>query len=385
MIRILTAYTHEVDEVDIAVAELLEQLDLGNHLLGNTVGILAFHPEFLDSGMVEAVSKALPFPTVGYTTPNVAVKKAFGDILFAMAVLTSDDVVFRAGSSVPVVDDPTGPARELHARIAPSSMGRPALLLAFAPFMENVGGDDFVAAIDAASGGVPLFGTLAFTPRQDFSGAEICANGVRSANTLALVALFGEVDPRFYISDLPEGEEIHQKALITQAEKNLIQRIDGVLPIDYLESIGLAENGSILTGIASFPLVLTLDDGSRIMRTAYKANEAGYLVLAGSAPEGGEIGFADASADFVVRTMEKATARILAEAKTGNALIFSCASRKWTLGTVPEKEVKGVVEMIGGSLSYQFACSGGEICPVKNREGQWINRFHNFSMTACCF
>jgi hypothetical protein len=385
MIRTLTAYTREVDEVDAAVAELLEQLDLENRLLKNAVGILAFHPEFLDSGMIEAVGQVLPFATVGYTTPNAAVGGGSGDILFTVAVLTSDEVVFSAGSSVPIVDDPVGPTRELYARIAPPAMGRPALLLAFAPFMENVGGDDFVVAIDTVSGDIPLFGTLAFTHLQDLSGAEICANGVHNANALVLVALFGEVDPHFYISDIPEGEEIRQKALITQAEKNRIQRIDALSPIAYLESIGLAENGVISTGIASFPLVLTLDDGSRIVRVAYKATEEGDLVLGGSTPEGVEVGFADADTNFVVRSAKKATARILAETKTENVLIFSCASRKWVFGAVQEKEMMEIVRTIGDSLSYQFACSGGEICPVRNREGQWVNRFHNFSITACCF
>ncbi|MDR1368020.1 MAG: FIST C-terminal domain-containing protein [Candidatus Accumulibacter sp.] len=383
MIKILTAHTLKIDEVDAAVAELLEQLDLENSLLKNAVGILAFHPEFLDSGVLEAVGESLPFATAGYTTPGIAVGSVFGDMMFTVAVLTSDDIVFTAGISVPISGDPTGPVRELYSRVAPPEMGKPALLLAFAPFLENVGGDDFVALLDSVSGGAPIFGSLAFTHLTDFSSIETCVNGHCGANVLALVALFGEVNPRFHITDLPGEQEICQRAVITQAEKNRIRRINDRSPIAYLESIGLAENGGISAGIASFPFLLTLSDGSRIARCACKATEEGHIVLCGNIPDGVKVGFSDVDADFVTQSMEKIIARIAADADAESALIFSCTSRKWTLASAPDWEMKKIARVIGNSLSYQFAYSGGEICPVKNRECQWINRFHNFSVTAC--
>jgi hypothetical protein len=298
-------------------------------------------------------------------------------------VLTSDDVEFCAGLSAPIAESPVEATRQLYWRIAPPEKERPALLLAFAPF--GCIGDDFVTAIDAVSGGIPLFGTLAFTHMQDFSGIEICANGARGANALVLVALFGEVNPRFYVSDPPGDKEIRKKAIITRAEGNLILRINDFLAIDYLESIGLVENGVISAATSSFPFVLTLDDGSQIVRTTYNVTEEGYVVLGGKTPEGVEISFSDPGADFAVQSAENTAARILVDANAENALIFSCVSRRWTLGAMPEREIKQITKTIGESLVYQFAYSGGEICPVKNKEGRWINRFHNFTMVACLF
>jgi hypothetical protein len=383
MIKILTACTREVDELKTAVAELLEQLDLENRLRKNAVGLIAYHPEFSDSGLIEALCALLPFPTAGYTTPSVAVGGAFGDIMLTVAVLTSDDVEFCAGFSVPIAESPAEAARQLYSRIVPPEKERPALLLAFAPF--GCASDDFITAIDAASGGIPLFGTLAFTHLKDFSGIETFANGTRGANALALVALFGEVNPRFYISDPPGDKEIRKRAIITRAEKNRILRINDFLAVDYLESIGLVESGIISAATSSFPFVLTLDDSSQIVRTAYKMTEEGNVILSGETPEGVEVGFSDPDANFVVQSAENMTTRILQDVNAENALIFSCVSRRWTLGAIPEREIKQIAKMIGDSLSYQFAYSGGEICPVINKEGRWINRFHNFTMAACLF
>jgi hypothetical protein len=386
MIKILTACTREVDDVKTAVAEILEQLDLANRLRKNAVGIFSFHHEFLNSGLLEAFASVLPFQSVGFTTPRAAIRGASGDVIFSVAVLTSDAIEFSAGLSAPVVQSPDEAVCELYSRIVPSGRGKPSLLLAFAPLMPNVDGDRFVAAIDAASGGVPVFGAMAFSDHSRFSGAEIYANGEHGADVLALVALFGEVGPRFYLSDYPGEKEIRKRAIVTRSERNLIQRIDNSSPLDFLESIGLAEEGRLATGIASFPFVLTLEDGTRVVRVAQNwTTDEGYLVLGGGAPEGAEIGFSGASADFVIRSAKNTIAQVLADASAENALIISCTSRKWTLGAVPGKEAQTIAKASGDALFYLLAYSGGEICPVKNKEGQWVNRFHNFTMATCLF
>jgi hypothetical protein len=378
----LTAHTREIDDIEVCVTELLQQLDLGNRLSRYSVGILVFHPEFLETGAVQAISEALPFDSIGGTTSNVAVQGDMGDLMLTVAVLTSDDVVFRAGASDPIEDDPREPIRELYSRLAPSSAEKPSLLFTLAPVIGNIGGDDFIEALDAVSGGIPLFGSLAFTHQPDFSGVETCWNGKRHAKALTLIALFGELNPEFYLTSIPEERVIHQSATVTEAVRNRIQSIDGLAPMEFLESIGLAENGSI-AGISSIPFVLTLDDGSRIVRSAYKTSEEGHILAYGTIPQGAKIGFSDGDAEFVLRSTKETMTQALAASRAKNALLFSCAGRRWTLGTRTEAEMKELVKCLDHSLAYQFAYSGGEICPVKNQEGRLVNRFHNFSMIAC--
>ncbi|MDR1275148.1 MAG: FIST C-terminal domain-containing protein [Candidatus Accumulibacter sp.] len=384
----LTAYTREVDDAAAAVTEVLAQLELDSRRLANAVGFISFHPEFLASNIVEAISKALPFDVVGGTTSCTSVQGALGEMLLTVSVLTSDTVVFRAGMSANITDDACQPARELYARVAPPETGRPALLIAFAPVVENVGGDDLIAAIDAASGGVPLFGALAFTHLTDFSGIETYANGVRSTDAFALVALFGEVEPHFFTTTIPHERGLHEKAVITRSVKNRLQGINGLPPLDYLDSIGLSaddEAGEIALAVTSFPFVLTLKDGTQIVRFARKVSEEGDILFYGDAPEGANVLFSAADADFVVHSTKEMIARAATESGAGNALVFSCASRRWMLGIAMEKEMKEIARCLGARFSYQLTYSGGEICPVKNREGLWVNRFHNFTMITCLF
>jgi small ligand-binding sensory domain FIST len=379
----LTAYTREIDDLEVAVNEILEQLNLNERLLRHGVGILSFHPEFLDSGAVRAVSEALPFDSIGGTTCNVAVNGVMGDLMLALTVLTSDDIVFKAGASLPIEDDPQEAIKELYSRLVPPSVERPSLLFTVAPVVSRTGGDDFIEALDAVSGGVPLFGSMAFTYRPDFGGIETCWNGSRYSNVFTLIAMFGEVKPEFYLTVIPESRVIQQNAIVTQAVKNKIQSINGQAPLQYLEYVGMMENGSIANlSSVSIPFVLTLTDGSQMVRSAYGVTEEGYILAFGTIPVGAQIGFSDCDADFVLQSATEAALKI-ADCQDRNALIISCAARRWTLGIRTDEEIKELAKLLDGRLPYQFSYSGGEICPVINSDGQMVNSFHNFSLIAC--
>jgi small ligand-binding sensory domain FIST len=384
MIRILSAHTREIDDVEISVAEILEQLDLGEHLLRNSVGILAFPPEFLETDVVKAIGAALPFDSIGGTTSNAAVAGAMGGLgepMLAVTVLTSDEVVFRAGASGAIGDDPQAPIRELYARIAPLPTEKPSLLFMLAPVMDSVGGDDLIEALDAVSGGAPLFGALVSSHLVDLGGAT-CWNEFRYSDALVLIALFGDVRPEFAMSLIPDDRVIRQNSVITRAAGNQIQEINGLVPTHYLEAIGLAKNGNVI-GMSSIPFILTLNDGSRAVRSVYKTTEEGYVLSFGMTPQGARIGFSDCSGDFVLRSARETAARIAAPSGARSALIFSCNARQWSVGANTDAEIKEVAKGLDDSLAYQFAYSVGEICPVRNQDGRLVNRFHNFSIIAC--
>jgi hypothetical protein len=388
MIQILTAHTREIDDIEVSVAEILNQLNLGERRLQNSVGILTFHPEFLETGAVKAVSEALPFDSIGGTTSAAAVAGVMeesGEPMLIVTVLTSDDVKFRAGVSGCVGDDPRTSARELYSRLAPSSMGKPSLLFMLAPILDKVGADDVIESLDALSGGVPLFGALASSHHQpDLKDVAISWNGKRHADAFVAIAMFGDFAPEFIVSLIPDERVLRQRSVITRAEKNQIQEINGLVPIKYLEDIGLAEDGNVI-GMSSIPIALTLDDGSQVVRSIFKVTEEGHVLSFGTIPQGARIGFSDCDGDFVLQSARETAGRIVASLGTRNALIFSCNARQWTLGTKMDGEMKEMVDRLGTSPVYQFAYSVGEICPVKNKDGRLVNRFHNFSIIACLF
>jgi hypothetical protein len=375
----LTAYTKELDDVEAAVADILGQLDLERNLLSNSVGITSFYSEFLETGVVKALSEALPFDVIGGSTSNVAIPGVMGDIMLALTVLTSDEVEFRAGASAPLPDDARESIKELYSRLLSPPLAKPALLLVFAPFLPHVDGDDLLDALDAVSGGVPVFGTIAFTHKADFSGIYTCFNGTPSADAMAVIAAYGEVNPEFLMTPTPKGRAIAHKTIITRSVGNEVWAINGQPAIDYLESNGLGRRGSI-AGIASIPFVVTLRDGSRVVRSPAKITDDGRISIRGAMPEGSEVSFSNFEMDFVTTSARETLTAATKKARSNNMLLFSCSARKWTLGALFYAEMEAAAECLNDSFNYQLSYSGGEMCPTRNDKGEMVNRFHNYTM-----
>ncbi|MDR0708495.1 MAG: hypothetical protein LBF77_00330, partial [Spirochaetaceae bacterium] len=113
MIRMLTAHTEEVDDIDAAVQDILDKLDLNNQALKYSVGLVHCYYEFLDSGVVRELASKLPFDLAGITTVSLSVPGFINDFGLTVSVLTSNDVEFAADISSPVGEDPSIPLKEL--------------------------------------------------------------------------------------------------------------------------------------------------------------------------------------------------------------------------------------------------------------------------------
>jgi hypothetical protein len=384
MIQVLNAHTCEPDDVESAVADVLEQLDMKNRLRKNSVGIMMCYSDFMETGTARAICDALPFDVIGGTTSNIAAPGVMGDIMLSLFVLTSDDLAFTAGVSRPVNGNADEAVNELYARLIAQAAAKPSLLFTIAPVIHDAGGDDIVAAIDKASGGTPLFGSLAFTHLPDFSGIRTWFNGGSHQDAITMIAVLGDAAPQFSVTSIPDDRVAHKTALITSAVKNRIRAINGMPLLEYLESVSLARDGSI-AGISAIPFVITLGDGSQVVRSAYMLTPEGDLLSYGDTPQGSAIGFARCDARFVTESTRDTLSRFLAGSRAQNALLFSCAARRWTLGTKTDAEMQEIAALMDGSYNYQFAYSGGEICPVRNARGEMVNRFHNYTFISCIF
>jgi hypothetical protein len=384
MIKMITASTKEIDDPEIAVQEILGQLDIKNTILAHSIGLTNFHPEFLETGVAKEISEALPFDLVGCTTSNIAVPGNMGDFALSMAVLTSDDISFKAGITRPIREDPKTPVGELYSSLRDALPERPSFLYALAPILNNIGGDEFIESIDEFSGGVPLFGSLAFTHKSDFSDVYTFFNGEHYGDALALLAMSGNVNPTFVKTSLPEERMIRQKAIITESEKNAIRKVNGIPVLEYLESIGLAENGKIDEGgLSSIPLILTMEDKSQVVRSPRTMTEDGTLLCYGSVPVNSTIDFAYGDKNYVLQSARETMNDVLKAENARNMMLFSCAARRWMLGSDVNAEMGEVAKQLDNVCKYQFGYSGGEICPVMRPDGNLVNRFHNYSLIAC--
>lgn len=382
MLKAITAFTKEIDDADSAVAEILAQLDL-SRLSSNSLGILTCYSEYLDSGVVKTLCDALPFDVIGCTTMSSATTGNMGHLELSLMVLTSDDVVFSAAVSAPLSDGQEAPLREMYGRASGKLGCDPALMLSFAPLMYNIGGEVFINILSDASGGIPNFGTLAVDHTSDYSESKVIFNGEACFDTLAMALIGGAVEPRFLVSSLSEEKTLKQKAIITASDANILKEVNGIPAVEYMESLGLTNNGKI-EGASTIPFVVDFNDGTEpVIRAIFAQTPEGYAVCGGVMPVNATLSIGSIDYDDVLETTRKMIRNIGAPEKINAVILFSCVGRSFALGAKTMDEMQLLEDAFGKSVPYILAYSGGEICPLKDSDGKRKNRFHNDTIIAC--
>ena len=389
MIKAYTAYTGEVDDTEAAVAEIMEQLGDPSRLRKNTVGLLACYSDFVDSGVVRELCSALPFDVIGTTTLGSVVGDSQGRMICSLIVLTSDDAEFSAGFTEPMTAADEAPLCAAYGEAARKLSGKPALMVTFAPLHINASGDFYVDAFSRISGGVPNFGMLAVDNTSDYRNAAVICGGEAYADRAAFLLIGGSVNPEFFIASVPSERISAGKALITGAEGNLVSRINGRPVVDYLVKLGLKKNpdGSVL-GINSFPFVVDYNDGTLpVVRVMFALTPEGAAVCGGDIPKGATISVGHIDADKVLSTTRAVLSGLAALDDNACLLMFSCVVRYFALGHEPTAEMELVQDVMkGNEAPFMFVYSGGEMCPVGQKEGdsgKLTNRNHNDTFVLC--
>ncbi|MDR2019652.1 MAG: FIST C-terminal domain-containing protein [Treponema sp.] len=381
MIKMLTAFTEEIDDVEGAVSEILEQLDLDHTLLSNSLGIIHCFNDFVDSGVVKALSAKLPFDTLGCTTISASSSSGISEMGLLVTVLTSDDVQFASGVSTPISDSVDAPLTELYNKVIADLGKEPVMLMPFIPFLFNVGGDEFIEKLDALSGGIPAFGSLSISSETDYSGTSVFYNGEAYPAAMSLAVMAGNVAPEFLSVSVNEENILKQKAVITGVSRNILQTVNNMPAIQYLESIGLVKDGDV-GGLISMPFIIYLEDGSILIRACIGSDGAGGLVLCGAVPVNSTIALATMGFEDVISSTEGKVKEALAAAGDRGILMYSCAARNWGLSMQPMAEHEKVKECLK-DRPYHFVYSGGEIFPSRLGGGRVVNHLQNDSLIIC--
>jgi hypothetical protein len=383
MIRMLTAYTFEVEEPGVAVREILEHLDLEHNALTNTVGLMFCSLDFINTGTAEAVGKALPFDVMGCTTMGIALPDISGEMLLAVAVLTSDEVNFTAGLSEPLAEDEERRIGALYQSLAAPLAGPPNLILTLQPLLDNFGGDVIVKFLDRLSGGAPVFGTGALDVAAGIRSPMTIYNGTAYSNRLALLLISGGVSPKFAIDSTGEQRTHSQKALITAAEGNRIISINNIPAAVYMEKLGLISNGMV-NMLYAFPLSIDNHDGEKSsLCIIVSIDQDGSLTCGNSVSTGSTLHIGCPSAEAVLKTTANITGLARKEPDRDLLFIFSCFSRSVVLVESSEEMTFVKKELAGLPFPYLFLYSGGEICPAGHETGRPVNRHYNYAIVSC--
>ena len=382
--KMLNAWTLEIDDPEVALAELLGQLDIDNNLLANSAGFVTCSYDYVETGLLEAICAALPFDVVGCTTLTNANNEQTGTMLLCLTVLTADDCRFVTALTPTLTHDGLYAAIETTvAGVKAELETPPGLVLAFLPMLSAIGGDIILGVLDKALDGAPIFGTIAC----DFDTALYrnsftVHNGKCTRDQLAVMLISGNVNPHFVVTATSEQNLHKQQAIITSSEGSILRQVNGMSARDYFTSIGLLQ-GDGVEGLSSVPFVVDFNDGTQpIARAIYRLNDDGSAICAGVMPEGGTLSIGRMDVDDILLTAEQSLHKLLAHDGLCGVITFPCLGRNMVLGVNPFAEVEKVREVMDDRLPWHLAYSGGEVCPVHAGTGT-VNRFHNFTFIAC--
>jgi hypothetical protein len=400
MIKLLNAYTQELDDPGKAVREILEPLDIKNSLLKNSVALLFCNVKFIETGIAEAVYKSLPFDVVGCTSlyfglPAVAGAPAVcGDVILTVTILTSDDIDFITGVSGALNEKNVEECVHDLYHHTSSSLGEPpALVFAFPPTILNVTGDAMAAILYRVCEDIPVFGSLALDmntrilyPKTIFkaAGPDSGESGT-FGDRMALLLFRGQVKPRFFHSFFPEKSILSWDAVITEAEENRIISINNRSALSFMKDMGFFQDG-MYDSFLVYPLVVEYPNNETNIVVLQDISHEGHLMCSRKVKTGGILNLGAVTADTVLESA-KAMARELKNGDSGtNFIMFSCFLRNVVLGGSSQAEFELVCkELDAYPGSWLFINSGGELCPGYTEKGELENRFHQYALIACQF
>jgi hypothetical protein len=384
MIKMLTAYTEEIDDVGAAVSSLLEQLRPEKNLLKNSAALVHCYFEFIESGVLEALGEKLDFPLIGTTTIALGLPGTIGDMGLSLTVLTSDDVRFSSGVGEPVSSGEIAESvTDLYNKVTRGFGEKPSLIFAFPPLLkgEGQGGDVFAAELEKASGGgIPLFGTLPITNEAGERMSRVLHGGQSYESSMALLACYGGLKPEFYTVAVTEKALQAKRAKITRAKLNIIESINDMPAGKYLESIGLSASM-----LSYMPIVLYPGDGSKVFRVGMKMLNNGALLITGTVPRNAEISFSSINDQDVIESTAALLEKIMSgkTAEGRNILLYACCSRFWILGPRWKEEPARAVSVLKDRVPWHFVYSGGEVFPAILPGGKVVNNLQNYSVIVC--
>ena len=384
MMRTFTAYTAEADDAREAIRQLKEQLETGS-LLSNTVGIIACHYEFVHSGVVKEVCEALPFDVVGTISSAQAVQGGADALLLTLMVMTSDEVQFDIVMTPSLMEEPGKAIAGSYQNALQNE--KPALILTFAPFMLQNSGDEYVNVLSEVSGGVPCFGTLAVDDTADFSNCFMLLNGAHYRDRMAMVLVYGDLQPKFYVANISESKILEKSAVVTKSAGPVLIEVNERPVIEYFEDLGLVEASETQYAMSSLPFLLDFNDGTpKVSKIFVALTPEKYAICAGAMPEGSTMYMAVSDKEDVLFTTGETVEEMQNQLENASGLlVYSCISRSMALGAEQFKEMELIGQKIGGKLPFMTVCSGGEICPTQVSDEKAINRFHNNAFIACLF
>jgi hypothetical protein len=375
----------------------LEQLNLKENMRKNTVGMIAMYSEFYDTGVYTAITEALPFPCIGYTSSFLGSIGETGDLMLSVTMLTSDENEFGVFQS-PVIStlrDPAG-AKTAVDQLADEiyKIGQPTLVFPFVALTPEFSMDDMVTLLDTALDHTPLFGAVVFSSL-DKSAFTCIGNGEKLMREMIMVVVYGPLKPHFkVVTAVSDTTLLSKPAKVTRARSSVLFEVNNTPTVEYLHKIGAMTDKENTETMWILPtLVENPEKGIRKSRAfmGFAPNDRSAIYAAGNVDEGSMISFSQLDAKTTNETAVKAF-RELIEEDAECFLGVSCMARSMANGGDYLRELLNISELYketkeskGKEIGYQIISAAGEVAPILSNSGNLVNTLHNYSLVICYF
>jgi hypothetical protein len=364
--RAIIGHSDDVD-VDDAISELLEQCE--RDLAGEQPkgGVLYSTNEYDSERVLAAIAQRWPgLPLVGASTAGeMSSRLGFREDSICLTLFAGDDVAVRASNGPNAVHDLEG---ALDGVVAGLGAGKPALCILIAPATVNV--SDVLRGVHARMGerSCPIVGglsgdhTLSLDTWQFFG-----ANTLQ--DSISVLALYGDFSVGVGVASgwFPIG----RRHTVTRSDGAAVYEIDGKPAIEMYQGLW---NDRVTGNLGEFPLaVFDHEDPTKFFLRAAMVidSEAGCVRFAGDVPQGASVCLTEVVPEGLLSGTRASLQEALGNfhgAHADVALLFSCAARKWVLGTRAKEEMDQFLASIEELAQAKLPLAGfyafGEISPL---------------------
>jgi hypothetical protein len=358
------AIGHSIDpDAPEAVAEVLAQCQLSLADQLPQAGILFAAIDFDHQRILDDILAVFPdLELVGCTTDGeLSSTMGFQQDSLVLMLFSSDEVEIRASVSRNVSTAPIEKAQAL-IRSAQANQPNPAKLCLAFPDGLYFNASDVVAQLQAELGPVPLLGGgAAERPKAEHTYQFYRHEVLQDAVPILLFSGNLLLSHGFASGWQPIGKQ----GRVTRAEGNVIHTIDDRPALEFYQHYF-----QTFSPDAAYPLAVFAPDQSQFFLRSSVAYdpESGSLTMGGTVPLDSRVQITEAAQDDII-TAAKTSLDNAWSTYPGKvpkaALFFSCAWRRWVLGTHVGREYDTIIQ---SDKSKLLPCCGfytfGEIAPL---------------------
>jgi hypothetical protein len=385
MFRMAVGHSDDID-LDRAIETVLEQCEQGLAGAAPRAGLMYVSWDADDARLVKAVTARYPGIELAGATSAGEMSSVIGlaEDSIALALFASDGVQITAGLGRDLQANPAAASRRA-VEDAQARTSSPTRLCIALPTVGRFEASAVFDGLRAALGpDVPVLGGGSApgdpaSPIGTTESRQIVGDSV-TEDSIAVLLFSGDLDFSFGVETGWRG--IGPRGVVTRTSVDGVLEIDGRPAIEFYERyVGLGQPP------LGNPLAVYEDAGESTfyLRTPSSSNrETGLVRFFGTVPQGATVQITTAGTEQIFDGARASVASALASYPSGRtpsaALLYSCATRRFLLGTRAGHEVEVVRDALGETVPIAGFYCLGEIAPT----GPSVDatQFHNATLVS---